>query len=346
MTLTMKKILLTIAITLAFFGTAKAIVVQKVILNNGSELSGYTKSSGTDGKLVFEYDQALMCLDGSEVKEITNEHSYQLYEVDAKWSECEEMLEGEGENRTVSLSDVVLTNGKTVQKVKVLERGVRVKYLEMASNSYILSWKDISAIKAKRRDKNLISGINREYQTESGITYEGQYAGETNSTLSLYLDNGVIQTLDVNDVVRYTYHKLNPNQPIIEQSQLIDIVKTKNGNSVQGIIVEQNYTNNDEAFLVVEQENGNKQNILLSELAGIERKVNDNYKPKSDIVLNVGDVVINRGSTASFCNVNEDKDEVMTLEKPNLQIRVKAGVNTAWPRAPMKTFSNWCRHKS
>ena len=114
--------------------------------------------------------------------------------------------------------------------------------------------------------------------------------------LTLYLNNGIRQSFNINDVVKYTFRPINPNQDIFAQSELLNIVKTKNGAETKGIIIEQNYTSNKdtENYFLVQQQSGAIQSIKLSDIIETRKEENPNYSPKFDILLKEGDVVINR----------------------------------------------------
>ena len=293
----MKKILSLIAFALTFASTANAIIVQRIYLKDGSFLSGYIQKQDANGDLTFHSDNAEICLKNSETT-ISNEKNYNVKDLSKSWvdwAERNDEFEGVGDNRSLMLADVT-SKSKTVSKVKILERGEVVKYLEMTPNIYMIPWKNVVSIKGEKRSKTALSGINRIYQLKTGQEFEGQYAEENDSMLTLYLNNGIRQSFNINDVVKYTFRPINPNQDIFAQSELLNIVKTKNGAETKGIIIEQNYTSNKdtENYFLVQQQSGAIQSIKLSDIIETRKEENPNYSPKFDILLKEGDVVINR----------------------------------------------------
>ena len=235
----MKKILSLIAFALTFASTANAIIVQRIYLKDGSFLSGYIQKQDANGDLTFHSDNAEICLKNSETT-ISNEKNYNVKDLSKSWvdwAERNEEFEGVGDNRSLMLADVT-SKSKTVSKVKILERGEVVKYLEMTPNIYMIPWKNVVSIKGEKRSKTALSGINRIYQLKTGQEFEGQYAEENDSMLTLYLNNGIRQSFNINDVVKYTFRPINTNQDIFAQSELLNIVKTKNGAETKGIIIE------------------------------------------------------------------------------------------------------------
>ena len=282
---------------LAIAGSAEAVIVQKIYLKDGSVLSGYIQKQDDNGNLTIHSDVAEICLKSSQAT-ISNEKNYTVGELDknwVEWAEKNEAFEGTGNQRTLYLADVT-SKSKTVAKVKILERGELVRYLEMSPDIYTIPWKDVLAIKGEKRCKTALSGINRIFQLKSGMEFEGQYAEETDSLLTLYLNNGIRQSFKINDVIKYTFRPINPNQDIFAQSELLNIVKTKNGNETKGIIIEQNYTSakDSENYFLVQQPSGAIQSIKVSDILETRKEENPKFDPKFDVLLKEGEVLINR----------------------------------------------------
>ena len=282
---------------LAIAGSAEAVIVQKIYLKDGSVLSGYIQKQDDNGNLTIHSDVAEICLKSSQAT-ISNEKNYTESELDktwVEWAEKNEAFEGTGNQRTLYLADVT-SKSKTVSKVKIIERGELVRYLEMTPDIYTIPWKDVLAIKGEKRCKTALSGINRIFQLKSGMEFEGQYAEETDSLLTLYLNNGIRQSFKINDVIKYTFRPINPNQDIFAQSELLNIVKTKNGNETKGIIIEQNYTSakDSENYFLVQQPSGAIQSIKVSDILETRKEENPKFDPKFDVLLKEGEVLINR----------------------------------------------------
>lgn len=293
----MKKILSIMVAALAIAGSAEAVIVQKIYLKDGSVLSGYIQKQDDNGNLTIHSDVAEICLKSSQAI-ISNEKNYTESELDknwVEWAEKNEAFEGTGNQRTLYLADVT-SKSKTVAKVKIIERGELVRYLEMSPDIYTIPWKDVLAIKGEKRCKTALSGINRIFQLKSGMEFEGQYAEETDSLLTLYLNNGIRQSFKINDVIKYTFRPINPNQDIFAQSELLNIVKTKNGNETKGIIIEQNYTSakDSENYFLVQQPSGAIQSIKVSDILETRKEENPKFDPKFDVLLKEGEVLINR----------------------------------------------------
>ena len=324
----MKKILSLVALALAFAGSAEAVIVQKIYLKDGSVLSGYIQKQDGNGNLTFHSDNAEICLKSKDAT-ISNEKNYSIKDLGkawVDWAEKNEEFEGIGDNRTLFLADVT-SKTKSVARVKILERGEVVKYLEMTPNTYLIPWKEVVSIKGEPRSKTALSGINRIYQLKSGMEFEGQYAEENDSMLTLYLGNRVRQSFKINDVVKYTFRPINPNQDIFAQSELLDVVMSKNGAETKGIIIEQNYTSNKDAenYFLVQQQSGAIQSIKVSEIAETRKEENPKFDPKFDILLKEGDVVINRQEIL-MVDVKE-KEENLVLDSIGSKVVIAKDAN-------------------
>lgn len=324
----MKKILSLVVFALAFAGSAEAVIVQKIYLKDGSVLSGYIQKQDGNGNLTFHSDNAEICMKSKDAT-ISNEKNYSIKDLGkawVDWAEKNEEFEGIGDNRTLFLADVT-SKTKSVARVKILERGEVVKYLEMTPNTYLIPWKEVVSIKGEPRSKTALSGINRIYQLKSGMEFEGQYAEENDSMLTLYLGNRVRQSFKINDVVKYTFRPINPNQDIFAQSELLDVVMSKNGAETKGIIIEQNYTSNKDAenYFLVQQQSGAIQSIKVSEIAETRKEENPKFDPKFDILLKEGDVVINRQEIL-MVDVKE-KEENLVLDSIGSKVVIAKDAN-------------------
>lgn len=311
--------------------SAQAVTVQHVYLKDGSVLSGYIQQQNLDGTITVATDKAIVYL-GSSKASINGEQAYEERSLDkawVDWAEENDEFTGVKGHRTLMLANVSVSEGKSVSKVRILERGMTVKYLELTPNSYTIKWSAVKSIRGEKRAKNALSGINREYQLKKGGQYSGQYAEETDSTLSLYMDNGVVQSFNINDVIKYTFTPINPNQDIFEQSPLLDIVKLRNGAEVTGIIIEQNYSSNKdtENYILVRQKSGAIQSIKIADIKELCKDVNNGYSPKFDILLSEGDVVVNRGEV-EYVNVTEQKD-LLVLDSISGKVVVAKGEGNA-----------------
>lgn len=348
----MKRILFVMTL-MALCAVSKAVVVQTVYLKNGSVLNGYIQQQDKSDNITFRSESATICVNGKNAT--TTERVYKISELDKKWidwAEKNDAFVGTGDARTLTLNEIVFNKSNSVEndsvmaapsessyfqndfdirhstvvKVKVLEKGITIKYLELTPNTYTFNWNDIETIKAERRSKTALSGIDRIYQLKNGQEVRGQYAGESYNTLSLYTSGGVVETFDIDNVTKYFYKGINPNQNIFEQSPLVDIVRTKNSGTYRGIIVERNFTDGNN-YLVIQQQTGSSQMLKFADVAEYSEEENSSYAPMFDILLKNGEVVINRVATDSV-GVTK-KGTTLVLDSINMKVVVpKDGAST------------------
>lgn len=348
----MKKIVILALSVFAILQT-NAVVVQKVYLKNGSVLNGYIQKQDKNDNITFRSESAIICVSGKNAT--TTERVYKISDLDKKWIEWAEKndaFNGVGDSRTLTLNEVIFNHSNSydaddsvaviddigvfenefkishpsVMKVRVLEKGLNIKYLELTPNTYNFSWDDIESVKADKREKTALSGIDRIYQLKNGQEVRGQYAGESYNTLSLYTNSGMVETFDIDNVTKYFYKPLNPNQDIIEQSELVDVVRTKSNGTFRGIIVERNFADGSN-YLIIQQQTGASQMLKFADITEYTKEENSEFKPKFDVLLKDGEVVINRVATDSVGVVK--KGSTLILDSINHKVVVpKEGGST------------------
>lgn len=342
----MKRLLFYVMLSALYISMAKAVVVQKVYLKNGSVLNGYIQKQDKNDNITFRSESAIICVSGKNAT--TTERVYKISDLDKKWIEWAEKndaFNGVGDTRTLTLNEVIFNHSNnyddndsvaviddtsvfenefkishpSVMKVRVLEKGLNIKYLELTPNTYNFSWEDIESVKADKREKTALSGIDRIYQMKNGQEVRGQYAGESYNTLSLYTNSGMVETFDIDNVTKYFYKPLNPNQDIIEQSELVDVVRTKSSGTFRGIIVERNFADGSN-YLIIQQQTGASQMLKFADITEYTKEENSEFKPKFDILLKEGEVVINRVATDSVGVVK--KGSTLILDSINHKVVV------------------------
>ena len=188
----MKKIIMSIMMT-AICTIASAAITQKIYLKNGSVLSGFIAHQEKDGYMEVNTDEAIICISASDitVKEVTRKES-QLDKAWRKWAKDNDALMGYGNDKSFTLCNIsagtdvndsiasepdeldfeerLAEDGKTFNNVRILERGMKVRFLQLAPDSYILRWDEIDRIEGVRSAKNALSGLKRTYTLKSGRT--------------------------------------------------------------------------------------------------------------------------------------------------------------------------------
>ena len=323
----------------------------KVILKDGSELVGYISRQRPGENFSFTTSRAIVSVSADKIKSIVD-NRISKGELSSEWREWADqngmLMKDERDSAYLILSDIIVSD-KLIHGVRVLERGAKLKYLELAPNTYSLSWDTIAIIKAEPRPKLQLSGINRKYKLRSGMEYEGQYVEEVpGSTLSLYQDNGVTMVFKREEVLKDNRYKINPNQSIFEQSDLIDVVQLKNGSLCKGIIIERNYSDTDTIsndYLLIQSENGMVQSVNLADVLEYRKELNPLYNPLTDVILDEGEFMINRMNvkpqTAKeiqgvICFNVDSIDIVIPQISPTTEIVVEAKFTSSFQASQLK----------
>lgn len=305
--------------------TASAQDNLTVVLKDGTELTGYISRQRPGEDFSFTTSKAIVFLPSKDVKSIVDSKVKitSLSPEWIEWAEKNDAYDGTGNARTLMLSDIITNNG-SINRVRVLEKGAKVRYLELSPNTYVLKWDTIEVVRADKRPALMLSGVNRRYKLSSGMEYEGQYVEEVpGQTMSLLRDNGVVEVFNTEEVMKDNRVKINPNQTLLEQSDLIDIVQLKNGGTHRGVIFERNYSDSDEIttdYLLIQLENGATMSINLADIVEYRKEKNPQYKPITDIILEENQVAINRN--VLYMQPTKEMSGIVTVNTDSLTLSI------------------------
>jgi len=336
----MKRSLLILALAVGSLLTAKAQIVQTMNLKNGSVLHGYLKSQKTDGNIVFCAEEAEVVMDGQKVKDISGKKvAYDsLPEAWKHYADENGLLD---KNRQLALSSI--DTGSMISNVHILEQGKLMKYIEL-KHDYALRMSDIAFVEYSPREELLLSGINRIFTVKSNDgmrTVEGQCIKEIPSSVTYLLkEDGMVESIDINDLVKDNSVRNNPNQSLFEQSRLLDRITTNESTVYTGIITERNYELPNYSFVITMEADGEETNqtVLMENVAEIGKLVNPKYKEMHDIKLNPGQIMVNRKVVGQEDFVEQNGQFVVTptmkrvilkLEGKELDIVVEANFKDA-----------------
>ncbi len=310
---------------IAGLATASAQDNLTVVLKDGTELTGYISRQRPGENFTFTTSKATVLLPSKDVKSIVDS-DVKISSLPSEWKEWAEKndaYDGVGNTRTLLLSDIITNNG-SINRVRVLEKGAKVRYLELSPNTYSLNWDTIEVVKADKRPKLMLSGVNRRYKLASGMEYEGQYVEEVpGQTMSLLRDNGVVEVFNTEEVMKDNRFKINPNQTLLEQSDLIDIVQLKNGGTHRGVIFERNYSDSDEItndYLLIQLENGSTMSVNLADIVEYRKEKNPKYKPITDIILEESQAAINRNIVSLL--PTKEMVGIVTVDMDSLKLNI------------------------
>lgn len=294
--------------------------IERVILKNGSVLEGFISSQRPGKDFVFTSDNATIYLPSKEVKSMTDTvcDLKDLSPAWQNWAKINGAMRREEGRNLLKLTHILQTTGsgevQEINHVRVLEKGVTIKYLDLSSNTRLLDWETVRMIERDKRDKTVLSGLNDIVQLKtSHEELEGQIVEqEPGELIRLLKADGMIEVIGQGQILKQKKKKANPNQSLFEQSPLIDIVQTKDDSSVKGIIIEQDFgADKTPSYLLIELSSGKTVKIEHRNIRETQREKNPEYKVKTDVLLKKGEVLINRNQTEN-ARV-EELDDLVTI---------------------------------
>ena len=299
----MKKYLLVLTLAVGCMLPTKAQIVQTMNMKNGSTLHGYIKSQKSGDDIVFCAENAEIVMDGKKVRNISGK-KVAFNSLPDEWKAYAEEHELLDKQRELTLSSI--DTGGMISNVLVLEQGKTMRYTEL-NHDYTLRLSDIASVEYASRDELLLTGINHVLTVRNGEvmrTVTGQCIKEIPGEVTYLLkDDGVVESIDMKDLMKDVSIKNNPNQSIFEQCRLLDEIRTNGGNVYTGIITERNYELSNYCF-VITMRTGDVESIQTIWVENVKEKCklpNPEYKEVRDIQLNPGQIMVNR------CEVEQER---------------------------------------
>lgn len=292
-----------------------AVKVDKLVLKDGSVLEGYISYQQLGGGFVFTSDKAVICIPAKEVVNVSS-HKVELKRLPPEWrgwARKNDVVQDGGvlmdqivRSRVVAEPDSAradstqLIEKQHINNVKVLEKGVVLKYLELNQKEYALDMSEVKSIERDRREKIELTGLN-DFIFLRGTPGElvGQIIGQVpGQQVRLLKSDGVVESIMQSQILRQRKEGANPNQTLFEQSPLLDIVTLESGKQIEGIITEQ-FFGNDQApsHLLIHKKSGEVVKVIHRELAETRRVINPDYKMLTDVILSPDEIQIDRKPT-------------------------------------------------
>lgn len=292
----MKKQIMILALVVGCMLTAKAQIVQTMTLKNGSKLHGYMNKQTDVSGIIFYAEYAEIIMDGQKVKNISGiKKSYNS--LSNEWKHFADENNLLDKNRELMLSSI--DTGGLINNVFILEQGKTMKYIEL-KHYYALHLSDIAFVEYIPRDELLLTGIDRILTVKDGKTtriVKGQCIKEIPGyEIYLLKEDGVVESIDMNNLVKDNSIKHNPGQSLFEQSRLLDKITTKDGSEFTGVITERNYELTNYCFVITMEIGGveSTQTVWMDKVIEISKLNNPKYKEVRDIKLNPGIIMVNR----------------------------------------------------
>lgn len=337
-------------------GRLQAQNIESVELNDGSVLEGYISEQYPGKSIVFSACRATIAVPGKAIASF-REHRMNYASLPTEWKQWmdahakgeKDMLlsdillvaEPEGLKAEPDSGSATLDRQKVVpdylrlspRKVKVLEKGAMVKYLDLTPQTYPLKWSDVKFVRRSRRSSLALSGLNEVIRLkEDGNEYTGEIVEQVlGKQIRLLKKDGVIEVINSNQMASTRKEKLNPDQEIFEQVPLLDHVYTRSGNTITGIIMEQNFINQKDkaGYLTVLSKSGESRIISYPEVEKYGRSLNPDYQLLTDVLLDDTTVMVNR-QKVKFTSFEQDpmgflyvtdSTHVMVLRRDSLEDR-------------------------
>lgn len=295
---------------------------EKIILKNGTELEGYISVQYPGKSLVFHAEKAMVYLSSDKVHSVV-EHEREVSSLSDAWKDWakqnEASLKKEGGKSYLILSDIVLEKEQDIadtvlvddsvkqtggelnlevspRNVKLVEKGAVIKYLDLSSVSYDITWNDILMIRREPRSPLCLTGITDIIEMTSGQRLVGQIIEQIpGKYIRLMGEGGMVEVVEQRQVCVQKKSKLNPNQSLFEQSPWLDVIRTKQGEETKGMIVEQYYGKDaGDGYLRIEMENGERIEKNSLDVVEIRKVLNPAYCPLDDILVKDGELWVNR----------------------------------------------------
>lgn len=292
--------------------TAHAVQVEKLVLKDGSVLEGYISSQRFNGDFIFTSEKALICVPAEEVVSVSS-HEVKLEQLLPEWREWakESDVVHDGyvrmneivRSRKIRASDSMGTDSvqiiekQQIDDVRVLEKGVTLKYLEQSLNEYSLNMNEVVCIKRNRREKAELTGLKdiitlRDLSSELEGQIIEQFPGKQ---VRLLKNDGLVESIMQSQILKQRKEGINPNQTLIEQSPLLDIFVLKTKKRLEGVIIEQFFGSNElPGYLLILKKDGKTEKVAHRELAETRRVINPDYKMLTDVILSPDEIQIDR----------------------------------------------------
>ena len=281
---------------------AHELIVQKVIMNNGSVHEGYIASQKVgSNEIMFKSFCSTITLSKKNYKNVTisteNIEISDLSEEWKSWAKENKAISVKGQRELFPLSTIITDNDK-LRDIYVKDIGDKIKYVTMKEQTLKLSLDSIVEIKGVERPLTLLSGTDRIYELKNGNRNIGQYVGEKPKEYVKLMTEDGHYNINKKDIVKCVVKPVNKEQDIIEQSPLIDIIKLKGGETYEGIITEQNFVSEDEKdwFLTLIRENNNMTMLKYKDIVEFKKEKNYSYRPVHDIIVGEGEFCLNDSS--------------------------------------------------
>jgi hypothetical protein len=345
---------LCLASSLWVAGGLRAQNVETIELKDGSVLEGYISEQVPGKSIVFMANQSTVVQPASAVYSISYEKK-SIDSLPAEWKKWVEehpqknnflelgnisLREAEAPVEVLSLpteladslaeySDTTIVveqphvkssviHYSTPHWVKILEKGATIKYLDLSSQVYRLAWGDVKVLHRKPRKELALNGIVDVVKLkDANQEFSGEIVGQVlGKQMRLLKDDGIVEVIDVNKIASIRKEPLDKTQKLTSQSPLLDVVYTKSGESVTGVIAVQEFTSSKDnpSYLIVKNKYDDTRRIIHADVERYGRIVNPDFVAYEDVILNDTTILLNRKPVKLTRFVQENKEFVYAAD--------------------------------
>lgn len=335
-------------------GNLQAQNVETIELKDGSVLEGYISEQVPGKSIVFMANQSTVVQPASAVYSISYEKK-SIDSLPAEWKKWVEehpqknnylelgnisLREEDTPVEIVSLptefvdslaeySDTTIVveqpqvkssviHYSTPHLVKILEKGATIKYLDLSSQVYRLAWSDVKVLHRKPRKELALNGIVDVVKLkDANQEFSGEIVAQVlGKQMRLLKDDGIVEVIDVNKIASIRKEPLDKTQKLTTQSPLLDVVYTKSGESVTGVIALQEFTSSKDnpSYLVVKNKYDDSRRIIHADIERYGRIVNPDFVENEDVILNDTTILLNRKPVKLTKFVQENKEFVYAAD--------------------------------
>lgn len=347
----LKKTTIFLTVWIITLSTLFAQKIESIYLHDGSVLEGYISEQQPGKSITFNTCQATIIIPENIVLSISN-HKIEYSSLPQAWKSWNKinnngekdmvlsdiLLEGKSDSITTKADSSVINKAlspsyllKSPQKVKILEKGSRIKYLDLNPQTFYLKWSDVKCVRHHQKSKLELSGLKYIIRLKnSSLEYSGEILEQVlGKQIKLLKKDGVIEVIDINNIASIRKERFNLEQNLFEQTPLLDQVYIRSGRCITGIIINQNFVQTKEkaSFLTIQGIKGEIEVIPYSEVYKYGSCINPDFNPLTDIILDTSCIMINRKKVeVTEFEQNEegfsyakDLKNIITLKKDSLE---------------------------
>lgn len=276
-------------------------------LNNGSILEGYISLESNTQGITFTSFKATIILPEKLIKD---EWPIELpfKSLEEEWKNWAEQNDPEAKNKEtfvlnnldlrqiIEKQDTLFSQVRDLYRVKIIERGTNYLIVDLKEKNYRFAWKDIKTLKKADVDPSIVNGTTVSVKLDgSNRIIKGTLIEQVpGQSLKIMAEDGVKESLKQEKVKSVLVVKKNPEQSILQQSQLEETIVTKSGEEYRGVIVQRTYENEGKGFIAVMTKDSDIPVVVSrSDLKEIRRIENLDYKPVKEMNIDLESMLVN-----------------------------------------------------